>query len=195
MGSSARRWTLGLPHARFALAMLAALVAVPVLAVVPSAPSSSAAGEKPTVVLIVTDDQRYDTLAQMPATRDLLARRGVTFSNAMVPTSLCCPARASLLTGRFAHETRVWSNLSSVSGGWPAMHNNGNEARTLAVYLKAQGYRTALVGKYLNLYGSAAPLGYVPPGWDVFDAFMVGGPVYYNYRLSDLSWHDASPED
>ena len=53
-------------------------------------------GEQPTILLIVTDDQRWDTLWAMPTVQRELVRKGVSFTEAIVPVSLCCPAaRAS----------------------------------------------------------------------------------------------------
>src|SRR5687768_5232844 len=141
--------------------------------------------DPPDVVVILTDDQPARTLAGMPQVRRLLVDRGTTFGNAMVPTSLCCPSRASLLTGRFAHDTGVWSN-SRPTGGWWRFHEDGNEDRTLATALAARGYRTGLVGKYFNSFANWSPEGYTPPGWDSFTAFRTThrSGAYYDYRLS-----------
>jgi hypothetical protein len=64
--------------------------------------------------------------------------------------------------------------------------------------LQQQGYRTALVGKYLNNFGLYAPPGYRPPGWDEFLAFTTDGTSpgdYYDYTLSDGSVHGSTPDD
>ena len=140
----------------------------------------------PDIVLIVTDDQRFDTLRWMPIVQRRLVRRGVTFTNAIVPTPTCCPSRASILTGLFAHSTRVWSNgwTSGVgrTGGWVNFHRGRMERRTVAVWLKRAGYRTVFVGKYLNGY-DARPRGYVPPGWDRWHAFAGSHAEYFDYDL------------
>ncbi|HWL89942.1 MAG TPA: sulfatase, partial [Actinomycetota bacterium] len=65
-------------------------------------------------------------------------------------------------------------------GGWPAFQ--ASESDTIATALDAAGYRTALIGKYLNGYGGAGL--YVPPGWDRWFAFA-GGGAYYNYTIFD----------
>ncbi len=152
--------------------------------------------DPPDVVVILTDDQPARTLAGMPQVQRLLVDRGTTFGNAMVPTSLCCPSRASLLTGRFAHDTGVWSN-SRPTGGWWRFHEDGNEDRTLATALAARGYRTGLVGKYFNSFANWSPEGYTPPGWDSFTAFRTThrSGAYYDYRLSDGSEHGSDPAD
>jgi N-acetylglucosamine-6-sulfatase len=150
----------------------------------------------PDIVVILTDDQRVETLAGMPQVQSLLVHQGTTFSRAMVPTSLCCPSRASMLTGSYAHDTGVWTNVRP-DGGWWAFQAGGNEARTVAVALQTQGYRTALIGKYFNTFGLYAPPGYRPPGWDEFLAFttMDRSGDYYDYTLSDGSVHGSKPRD
>jgi N-acetylglucosamine-6-sulfatase len=141
---------------------------------------------KPDVVLILTDDQRTDTLLSMPAVRQLLVDRGTRFTNAHVPNSLCCPSRSTLLTGLYSHDTGVWSN-GGPEGGWPAFVRYGNEKRTIALALQRAGYRTDLVGKYLNAYGHFAPANYHTIGWSKFEAFRVPyhSGAYYGYRLGN----------
>jgi arylsulfatase A-like enzyme len=119
----------------------------------------------------------------MPNVRRLLGERGVTFEQAVVSNSLCCPSRATILTGGYSHTTRVWTNAYtswSPWGAWPAFHEAGDEDGTIAVALHDAGYRTALFGKYLNEY----PGHEAPPGWDRFAAFVNGqGGGYYDYDL------------
>lgn len=133
---------------------------------------------KPTIVLIVTDDQRWDTLDAMPTVRRELMARGVTFSNAFVTTPLCCPSRASILTGAYAHTTGVWQNSGPIGG-----FRRFRDRSTVATWLDRAGYNTALFGKYLNGYSGT----YVPPGWDRWVA--IAGAVdpydlYYRYTLN-----------
>ena len=156
----------------------------------------------PDVLLIVTDDQRVHTLEWMDEVPRRIAGRGIRFINAMIPTSLCCPSRASLLTGLFAHSTGVWSNGRSDdipdTGGWSVFYEAGLEDRTIAVWLKEAGYRTALVGKYLNGYDDS-PAGHVPPGWTRWHAFAVSNGAYYDYTLRHTdgseSTHGHDPRD
>jgi N-acetylglucosamine-6-sulfatase len=117
------------------------------------------------VIVILTDDQRWDTLWAMPHVRALLQRHGVTFANSFVSDSLCCPSRASILTGNYAHTTGVYDNHPP-NGGAPVFRTRGDANSTLATWLHAGGYDTGLFGKYLNSYG-----GGVPPGWDRWVAF------------------------
>lgn len=143
----------------------------------------------PNIVVILTDDQRARTERAMPVVAQELISRGVTYPNAVVPTSWCCPSRASLLTGLYSHNTGVWDNTTSVPyGAWPAFMRGGNESRTLAVALKRAGYRTGLFGKYLNGL-EEAPKGYRPQGWDSFDAFSASGNGYTRFPTIDGVMH------
>jgi N-acetylglucosamine-6-sulfatase len=162
-------------------------------------PPPAMAAKKPNVVLVLTDDQPLDTLQKMPAVRHL-ARRGMEFRRAFVSNSLCCPSRATLLTGLSAGHTGVWTNGDGNTrwGGWPAFRHNArrmdgspfakgdNELRTLAVFLHKAGYRTGLFGKYLNNYrkgdGSTPP---IPAGWSSWHSFIGTNAGYYNYFTSD----------
>ena len=116
----------------------------------------------------------------MPFVQRELVAKGVTFANAFVTNPQCCPSRVSILTGRYAHSTGVWSNVPP-NGGFPAFHDDRS---TIATWLHAAGYRTALVGKYLNDYEAAAHRGYVPPGWDRWVAIAEENGHYYDYDLT-----------
>lgn len=151
-------------------------------------PANPAEELRPNVVLIVVDDQAEGTLDAMPLVRQRLAARGTAIVNGIIPTSTCCPSRATLLTGQYARTTGVYRNLGP-AGGWKAVHSGGSEEHTLAVSLDAVGYRTGLFGKYLNGFSLAEP-GYVPPGWDRFRAIFnpslkpqLAATAYYNYDL------------
>jgi N-acetylglucosamine-6-sulfatase len=145
----------------------------------------------PDVVVILTDDQRVGTLGRMPTVRSELVRQGVRFTGAGVPTSLCCPSRATILTGLFAHSTRVFSNFAP-DGGWERFEAEGLEGRTVAARLSEAGYRTGLVGKYLNDFEATA--GHVPPGWSTFVTFS-SDPGYYDYTLNDGTSYGSDPDD
>lgn len=128
----------------------------------------AAAAKQPNVLVIVTDDQRADgTLDVMPATRQWFEQGGTTFSNAFATTPLCCPSRASLLTGNYAHNHRVLAN--NVRATSPPF----DHGREIQRYLKQAGYTTGIVGKYLNGF----PIESAPPGFDFFathEAFYYG---------------------
>ena len=132
--------------------------------------STAVVPTRPNILLILADDQRADSLDQMPLTT---ARPWRTYSRAFVPEPQCCPARASLLTGRLPLHTGV----DTLQRG-----NRLDDRTTIATMLHGVGYRTILVGKYLNDYpfGRAA---FTPPGWEVFRAFT-GGYGYYDFTLA-----------
>ncbi|MCU0297310.1 MAG: sulfatase-like hydrolase/transferase [Candidatus Nanopelagicales bacterium] len=151
-------------------------------------------GPGPNVVVIITDDQAKGTLDAMPNVRNLIRDRGVTLETGIIPTSLCCPSRTALLSGKLSHTTGVYENLGP-NGGWSTFNSSGAENNTIATALDAAGYRTAMLGKYLNGYALADPA-YVPPGWDTFRAIQddTGNPAlaagaYFNYTL-----HGTGPD-
>ena len=174
-------------RSRFLIALAAAAFGIASLAALPqegnAAASSNYAGT-PDIIIILTDDQRVGLLDVMPTVRNAIIARGVNYTQAMVPTSVCCPSRASILTGMYSHSTGVWHNgdktaLSGVPGGYDAFVANGNESRTVAVALDQAGYQTEMIGKYLNGYRQQdGP----PPGWDRFLAFDKDA-AYYDYML------------
>ena len=140
----------------------------------------------PDVLLIVTDDQRAHTIDWMDAVGRQILARGSRYPNGMIPTSVCCPSRASLLTGLFAHSTGVWSNGRSDdiphTGGWSVFHAAGLEERTLAVWLEQAGYRTVFVGKYLNGYDDSPP-GTCRPDGPVGTRSPMRNGAYFDYAL------------
>jgi N-acetylglucosamine-6-sulfatase len=158
----------------------------PVVAI--SQPVAQAAGTRPNVVIIMTDDQRWDTVTAqyMPQLSSILANNpSVTFTNSFVPNTLCCPSRTSTLSGDYSHTTGVYGNGGQY-GGFPAFTPtpNGNsislinDTTTIAVDMHQVGYKTALVGKYLNGYNTRTSR-YIPPGWDRW--FSVPTGAYYHY--------------
>jgi N-acetylglucosamine-6-sulfatase len=168
------------------------------LSVPAAGPVATSHGARPNVVLIVTDDQRADSLAGMTKVNSMLADQGVRFTNGMVPTSLCCPSRSTILTGLYSHHTRVFGNGDvggSRFGGWAQFHRRGMEYRTIATALAGRGYRTGFFGKYLNDFSTLSPDGYTPPGWDTFTAFKYSRGAYFGYRLTDGTYHGTNPHD
>jgi N-acetylglucosamine-6-sulfatase len=148
-----------------------------------SAGSGEAARERPNVVVVLADDLDLASTSVMRYVQESLAPKGVTFANAFVTTPLCCPSRATLLTGQYAHNHGVRSN-DPPSGGYPALDGSS----TLPVWMAQAGYRTGFVGKYLNRYGSPG-LGLdpreVPPGWSDWHAFTLHSEYHmYGYTLN-----------
>ncbi len=136
---------------------------------------------RPNMLVITADDMRADDLRWMPRTRHLLADRGITFRNSFAPDPLCAPSRASFLTGRYVHNHRVLGIER------PYGFRSFDDSSTLATRLRRAGYRTALVGKYLNGYGKTRTfrghpsLHYVPPGWTQW------------WASTDHGWHGQWP--
>ena len=195
-------------------------------------PPISRGDQRPNIIFIVTDDQRYDTVTAestpgdgtrdpyMPNVTSLIADQGITFERAYTTRSLCCPARSSILTGKYAHNHGVYYNLPLVGeetphGGYQGFFAHGNESKIFPIQLGQAGYRTALVGKFLNGYpgdrdgdgqytdGDAL---YVPPGWDRWRAKVKipfggssGDGWYYGYGVNvdgeRLDDHGQDPED
>ena len=104
----------------------------------------------PNILLIISDNQNERSVAEaMTQVQTLLAAQGVTFTNAHVPYPLCCPARATFLTGQYSHNNNVMSNGPPTGG-----YANLNQSRTLPVWLQQAGYHTAHIGKFLSGYGT-----------------------------------------
>jgi len=137
---------------------------------------------RPNVVVIMTDDQNLESVRVMPNVQRLLAAQGTTFANNFASFSLCCPSRATFLTGQYAHNHGVMGN-SPPEGGYAKLdHRN-----TVAVWLQRAGYYTAHIGKFLNGYGSrnSTPTE-VPPGWTNWQG-SVDPTTYrfYDYTLNE----------
>ena len=132
---------------------------------------------RPNIIFILDDDQRWDTTDAthsptgafiMPRTRAELADHGVEFTQAFMTTPLCCPSRASILRGQYAHRTGVYKNGGNNGGA-----DDFDDTSCLPVWLQSAGYRTSLIGKYLNGYAALwdpnTEPPYVPPGWTVWE--------------------------
>lgn len=138
---------------------LASLLAVAALGAMAPPAAAAPSSRRPNVLLIVTDDQRASqTLRVMPETRRVFARGGVRYANAFATTPLCCPSRASIFSGRYAHNHRVLVNDDA-----PRL----NERATVQRYLRDAGYTTGLFGKYLNHWNITRP----PPFFDTWSIF------------------------
>jgi len=126
----------------------------------------------------------------MPTVRDVLMERGVNFQNGYVTTPLCCPSRASILSGQYAHNHQVYTNRMPLGGA-----EKFEDSNSFAIWLHEAGYQTAYFGKYLNGYEDIIPLGYVPPGWDEWNVFLSkkvteveddrNQQYYFNFSMSE----------
>jgi arylsulfatase A-like enzyme len=141
------------------------------VAAVAAAPAQAQSAPRPNILVFVTDDQPRGTLEAMPATRRLFARGGRSYPNAYVTTPLCCPSRASILTGRYAHNHGVLTQQPQTF----------DVRTTIARYLRQAGYLNAMTGKYLNRWGQR-PV-YTPVSPPYFDLWATTRPNlggYYN---------------
>ncbi len=138
--------------------------------------------DPPNIVVIMTDDQWYDSMAYMPKTNALLAANGVSFSNFHVSNPLCCPSRSTFLTGQYSHTHGVEGNSPASQGGF----ENFDDSSTIATWLQDAGYHTTMIGKYLNGYGGTSSATYVPPGWDNWRVGNLGSTqLLYDYTLNE----------
>jgi N-acetylglucosamine-6-sulfatase len=158
----------------------------------PHRPSPIEAAAKPNVVVVMTDDQTAAQMRALPRTRRLIGRTGVDFKNFYVTDPLCCPSRATFLTGEYAHNTGVISDEGA--DALPALR----ESDTLGPWLQDAGYRTAFVGKYLNGYGLEDPE-QVPPGWTEWHALTdPTSQSYFDYEINDngaIHHYGTAPDD
>jgi arylsulfatase A-like enzyme len=141
--------------------------------------NTKTAPANPNYVFIIVDDMRKDDLKYMPKAKVLLAQRGMTFNNAYVSNALCCPSRATIMRGQYSHNSGVWTTHNSSIGGWAAYKSKGHEQDNVATRLQDAGYRTALMGKYLNDDEEAS----VPLGWNHW--FATFGQKYFDYNVND----------
>jgi arylsulfatase A-like enzyme len=146
-------------------------------------PSATPAVSQPNIVFIIADDLDLRSLDAMPKIPKLLGEAGTTFSRAYVAAPSCCPSRASIFRGQYPHNHGVVQNKPP-DGGFEEFFERGNESSTIATWLKGAGYRTALVGKYLNNYPLDDDPSYVPPGWDEWYGYIDEGK-YFSWVLSE----------
>jgi arylsulfatase A-like enzyme len=166
-------------------------VALALPATAQARPASAAQDGRPNILVVMTDDQAQADVAHMPNVRRLLAAQGTTFADAVDSFPLCCPARATFITGQYAHNHDVGSNFWP--HGWYGMKNRGN---ILPAWLQKAGYRTALIGKWLNGYGARDAHGEVPAGFDIWRGLLDASAYdYYNFVMNRngalKSWGDA----
>ena len=115
--------------------------------------------QKPNIIFILTDDQDTGSIQYMPTVQKELVEKGTTFENGILTVSECCPSRATMLRGQYAHNHRIGLGAGANAR---TFRRHGLEKSTVATWLNSVGYRTALIGKYLNGYRYR----YVPHGWD-----------------------------
>jgi arylsulfatase A-like enzyme len=171
--------------------VLATLGALALPAVAQARPASADKDGRPNILVVMTDDQAKADVAQMPNVKRLLAKQGTTFADAIDSFPLCCPSRATFITGQYAHNHGVAGNFWPF--GWYGMKHRAN---IMPAWLQKAGYRTALIGKWLNGYGARDAHGEVPAGFDIWRGLLdVSAYDYYNFVMNQngklKSWGDA----
>jgi N-acetylglucosamine-6-sulfatase len=159
--------------------LLAGGAAVPSLG---SGEASAQAAQRPNVVFVLTDDQMPGTENRMPALQSNLVDKGVEFTNMTSTFPLCCPGRATLLRGQYAHNTGIYGN-SPPSGGWKKFEARGLHRSTFATWLNGAGYQTGHFGKVMNNYREKGK-GSIPPGWD----------RWYAWNGVDMGWTSVNDQ-
>jgi len=152
------------------------------------------AAPAPNIVVVMADDLdvgSFNTMVDeglLPNIVSHLIDLGIVFTNSFVTDALCCPSRATFLTGQYPHNHGVFNNFAPDGGVLKF-----DDSSTLATWLQEAGYRTGFVGKYLNGYGSDESVDdprddpdYVPPGWDDWQA-LIDWTTYrvYDYLIND----------
>ena len=157
-----------------------------------SSAQAAAAPPRPNIVVLETDDQTLAEMEVLPNVRRLIGAEGVSFDNNFDSFSLCCPSRATFLTGQYSHNNGVRGNALP-QGGFEKLDGTN----TLAVWLQESGYYTVHLGKYLNGYGRRNPLE-IPPGWTEWHGSVDPSTYrYYNYTLNEngvLTTYCAVPQ-
>ncbi len=143
---------------------------------------------RPNIIVIMTDDQDdQGTLDVMTNVKSLLLNKGVRFLNSFAENPLCCPSRATFLTGQCSHNNTVWTNGNTYDGkggGYGTLVPTANN--TLPVWLQNSDYYTGLIGKYLNGYGISVSPTNIPPGWNTWFGLVDPSTYsYYNYTVND----------
>jgi N-acetylglucosamine-6-sulfatase len=147
---------------------------------------------RPNILVVMTDDMATTDLKFMPNVRKLLINKGTSFADAIDSFPLCCPARATFITGQYAHNHGVYGNFSPY--GWYFMKHRRN---ILSAWLDKAGYETALIGKWLNGYGARDAHGEIPNGFDIWRGLLDASAYdYFNFVMNVdgklRTWGDAA---
>ena len=136
------------------------------------ASAKASRSSQPNIIFLLTDDQDVtaNSLDYMPKLNKILRQEGMEFINYFVTTALCCPSRTTIIKGQYCHNHGIWdngdlNNNTFFSGGMKKAIETKLEKETVATLMKAAGYETFLIGKYLNGYNDKYA-DHVPPGWD-----------------------------
>jgi N-acetylglucosamine-6-sulfatase len=168
---------------RLAALFGASIVVSALVAGLPAAAKNEATPRpRPNVVVVMSDDQTVESLRVMANIQRLLAREGTTFANNFASFPLCCPSRATFITGQYGHNSTIMGNAPP-QGGYAKLAPT--HANTLPAWLSRAGYRTVHIGKYLNGYGRTNPTE-VPAGWNEWYGSIDPSTYrFYDYTLNE----------
>ncbi|WP_066342546.1 sulfatase family protein [Azohydromonas lata] len=161
-------------------------LALPAAGLARAARAAPPGGARANILFIVADDLDYGIFSLMPKVRRLITESGLECRNHFISLTLCCPSRATMLRGQFGHNHGNLDNHGDY-GGFAKFFHDGLESSTFATWLHGAGYRTGMLGKYLNNYPSEdSGSNYIPPGWDTWWVGK-GGTLYsqYWYTVND----------
>jgi N-acetylglucosamine-6-sulfatase len=175
-----------------AIAAAVALLAIGLGAL--GARDAAGASSHPNVIFILTDDMTTSELAGMPNVQSLLVGQGTSFNRAYISFPLCCPSRATMMSGQYMHNHGVHGNFPP-NGSWIVFRSH--ESSALPVRLDQRGYYNVHIGKYMNGYAgydtlNESPLP-VPPGWDEWYGKTSEDALYFNYQLIEKSGPTSRP--
>jgi N-acetylglucosamine-6-sulfatase len=143
---------------------------------------TGSATDKPNIIFVLTDDLDYASAQKMPEIRSQLIEEGLSLERTFMSHPICCPSRATILTGLYDHNHNVLANRPP-SGGFEKFVSEGHEENTIGARLQEGGYQTAFFGKYLNGYPADDPT-HVPPGWDEWYGKLDDQDLY-DYRINE----------
>jgi N-acetylglucosamine-6-sulfatase len=185
-------------HARAWITLAAAIALLALVGATLAARDARGASSQKNVVFILTDDMTTSELSAMPNVQSLLAARGTTFNAAYVSFPLCCPSRATMMSGLYMHNHNVRGNFPP-NGSW--IRYVPHESNDLPVWLQDEGYYNVHIGKYMNGYPTGTPA-YPPPqsntfpvpqGWDEWYGKVSEDALYFNYQLIEKTGPTTVP--
>jgi arylsulfatase A-like enzyme len=177
-------------HARAWLTLAAAFALLAIVGATLAAREAEGASSQKNVVFILTDDMTASELSAMPNVQSLIAAQGTTFNEAYVSFPLCCPSRATMMSGQYMHNHGVRGNFAP-NGSWTKFRPR--ESNALPAWLHDDGYYNVHIGKYMNGYGTQDGTLPVPPGWDEWYGKVSEDALYYNYNLIEKTGPSATP--
>jgi len=169
-------------------------IGISVIGLLASSVNTTSFEKKPNIVLIMTDDVSVSMVdfllgkKMMPNLQENIIESGTAFTNSFVSSPLCCPSRATTLTGLYPHNHGILFNqpvfineTHVVKGGF----EDFNDTSTLATWLQKEGWETGFIGKYMNGYGYDTSSLYIPPGWDHWISHSIPTNRMINFGIND----------